>query len=93
MGCGKKGEESIGAARFGEDFVQEDKETREDDRWWMGRTRHEGGEYNSASTGKRSHVWCYGGEINRGNLVESREKIYVQVSHKQIACKEKVVQA
>jgi hypothetical protein len=32
LGYDKKGEEFIGVARFGEDFVQEDKETREDDR-------------------------------------------------------------
>ena len=59
----------------------------------MERTRHEGGEYNSAITGKQSHVRCHGGEINRGDLVESGEKIYVQVPHKQTASKAKVVRA
>ncbi len=47
----------------------------------MGRTRHEGGEYNSAITSRQSHVQCHGGEISRGDLVESEEKIYVQVPH------------
>uniref|UniRef100_A0A2N9HWT1 Integrase catalytic domain-containing protein n=1 Tax=Fagus sylvatica TaxID=28930 RepID=A0A2N9HWT1_FAGSY len=39
----KKGEGSVSAARFGEGFVREDKETREDDRRGMRRIRHEGG--------------------------------------------------
>ena len=32
----KKGERSVGAVRFGEGFVQEDKETKEDDKRSMG---------------------------------------------------------
>ena len=89
----KKGEGSVSAARFGEGFVWEDKETREDDRRRMGRTRHEGGEYNLAITGRRSHVRCHGGELNCRDLVESREKIYVQIPHEQTASKAKVVWA
>jgi hypothetical protein len=89
----KKFEGSVGAARFGEGFVRKDKETREDDRRLMGRTRHEGGEYNSVITGRRSHVRRHGGEINRRDLVESGKKIYVQVPHEQIVSKTKVVRA
>ena len=89
----KKGEGSVSAVRFGEGFVWEDKETREDDRRGMGRTRHEGDEYNSAIIGKRSHVRCHGGELNCRDLVESKEKIYVQIPHEQIASKAKVVLA
>ena len=89
----KKCEGSVSATRFGEGFVWEDKETREDDRRWMGRSRHEGDEYNSATTGKRSHVGCHGGELNHGDLVESRENIYVQVPHEQTASKAKVIWA
>ncbi len=48
----KKGEGFVGASRLGEGFVREDKETREDDRRCMVRTRHEGGEYNLAITSK-----------------------------------------
>ena len=59
-----KSEGFVGAPKFGEGFVWEDKETKEDDKRWMGRTRHEGGEYNLAITGRRSHVrvdtlFCY----------------------------------
>jgi hypothetical protein len=56
-------------------------------------TRHEGSEYNSAITGRRSHVRCHGGELNYRDLVESREKIYVQIPHEQTASKAKVVWA
>uniref|UniRef100_A0A2N9GCQ1 Integrase catalytic domain-containing protein n=1 Tax=Fagus sylvatica TaxID=28930 RepID=A0A2N9GCQ1_FAGSY len=59
-----------------------------DDEWE--RTRHEGGEYNSTITGRRSHVRCHGGELNCRDLVESREKIYVQIPHEQTASKAKV---
>jgi hypothetical protein len=59
----------------------------------MGRTRHEGSEYNSAITSRRNHVRCHGGELNHGDLVESRVKLYVQVLHEQTASKAKVVWA
>uniref|UniRef100_A0A2N9J6A9 Integrase catalytic domain-containing protein n=1 Tax=Fagus sylvatica TaxID=28930 RepID=A0A2N9J6A9_FAGSY len=41
-------------------------------------------------TGRRSHVRCHGGELNCRDLVESREKIYVQIPHEQTASKAKV---
>uniref|UniRef100_A0A2N9HZR4 CCHC-type domain-containing protein n=1 Tax=Fagus sylvatica TaxID=28930 RepID=A0A2N9HZR4_FAGSY len=40
--------------------------------------------------GRRSHVRCHGGELNCRDLVESREKIYVQIPHEQTASKAKV---
>uniref|UniRef100_A0A2N9EGT6 CCHC-type domain-containing protein n=1 Tax=Fagus sylvatica TaxID=28930 RepID=A0A2N9EGT6_FAGSY len=36
------------------------------------------------------HVRCHGGELNCRDLVESREKIYVQIPHEQTASKAKV---
>uniref|UniRef100_A0A2N9IR91 CCHC-type domain-containing protein n=1 Tax=Fagus sylvatica TaxID=28930 RepID=A0A2N9IR91_FAGSY len=41
-------------------------------------------------TSRRSHVRCHGGELNCRDLVESREKIYVQIPHEQTASKAKV---
>ena len=59
----------------------------------MRRIRHECGEYNSTIIGRRSHVRCHGGELNHGDLVEFREKIYIQVPYEQTASKAKVVWA
>ena len=42
----KKGERPNGTTRFGEGFVWENKETREDDWWQVRRTQDEGSEYN-----------------------------------------------
>ena len=52
----KKGERSVGTTRFGEGFVRESKETRDDDKCRMGRTRYEGGQYNLTMSSRRAYT-------------------------------------
>ena len=78
----KEGERSVGATRFGEGFVWESKETRDDDRWWMGRTQYEGGQCNSTMSGKQAYVWCHGWRVYCSYMVEVGEPVYVQAPHK-----------
>ena len=41
---------------FGEGFVRESKETRDDDKCRMGRTRYEGGQYNLTMSSRRAYT-------------------------------------
>ena len=73
----KKGERPNGTTRFGEGFVWEKKETREDDWWQVRRTQDEGSEYNWLCMANKLMY-----DVNRCYMVEVEEPVYVQVLHK-----------